>query len=704
MTDLFCRGCGAKNKAGIQFCRNCGAKLISKVHEKEQVSYKLKHKHIVDKNKLLTFLKSKPAIILIIVFGAVIIFAVYANSTPNTVYSSSLSSVPNIMGNGQSSLNIPVTVSSKLNTQMGGVSVQASTNIGSVTGCTTAGNGKCNIVFTPPKQSTSSYADIEISVGSITQKVSVEIIPDSTSTLSLTFDNNQLLADGSSATQVDAKAYDNEGNAVPDGTQISFSLNPGGDGSLSQTNCNSIDGECKVTYTSSINPGTVSVKATSYSASTSQSITLQELPPSSISLTSSANSINADGQSTATITVNVVNKLKAPVENSVVQFSTFLGSVQSQCTTSSSGTCTVTFTAPNQAGTTQITGSVGGLSGSVSIILNPVSDVNVVQFSMTPDVGNPIVPAFALNHNYLNENMVSVTLSNTGSGSFTGTAQLEITGWSSTDTQDITIPSQGSTIVNFNPTLSSNAFSNLQEQSVSYQLTITSSNGNVVYQNTYPASITSFNTMDWATPMYGSTFNIQNNLIAAWVTPDATSIHQLLSQAAQYTSTNSIQGYILYSSGCGLLGLSSCDEFNTVYLQLQAIYNQLRADGMHYVNALQDFAGVQTVYTPTQSIAVNGANCIDGTLVFASAVSATGMDPIIELVPSHAFVCVREWGSGQDYNTVLCVETTLMGSGSSFSDAYNEGNSEFTNYKNSNQLGGVDVNQVLSSGVKSLPS
>lgn len=641
---------------------------------------------------------TRPIIAVVVVILA---YVVYANFTPNSVSSQYFSSVQTVVGNGRSNTQIPVTVYSKLGTTMGGITVQASTDAGTVTGCKTDSNGQCSIAFTPPMQSTSSYASITVSVNEITQKISIKINPDPTQRLSLQSDNNNLPADGSSATHIAVKAYDDSNSLtfVPDGTQISFSLNPAGEGSLSSTTCTTVNGGCSVTYTSSTTPGNVNIQANSYSAIASVQVTLETLQPSSISLSSSASSVKGDGKSTAIITAKVTNKINNPVSYATVHFNVDLGSVEQACTTDSSGACSVTYTSPNQAGSAQIEGYVNPISGyansihsSATITLTPVASLGV-QFS-TPYASNQIVPAFALNHAYLNENMTSIRLTNTGSGTFTGTVTLDIPGWATSDSQHISMPPSSSTTIYLNPNLNSQAFSNLQERPITYQLTITDSNGILVYQNAYSGSITSFNTMDWGDAQ-------TSNIITAWVTPGASVIHQLLSQAAQYLPGNSMQGYIKYPSGCGPLGALSCDELGTTYLQLQAIYNQLQAEGMHYVNAPQNFAGAQTVYTPTQSLAVRGANCIDGTLVFASALAATGMRPIIALVPGHAFVCVFEWSNS---NTVLCVETTMIGEGSSFSDAYQVGNSEFASYLGTSPLNLIYVDQILSSGVKSLPS
>ncbi len=632
------------------------------------------------------------AVIIVALIGA---YLFVQNSTPNHISSMYSSSIQNFIGNGKSSYQIPVSLFSNLNTPISGASIQASTNGGSVSGCTTDNSGSCEVIFTPPKQATPSYINITLSIGSITKTILVKVNPDPTTKLVLSAINPSLPADGSSSTTIIVRAYDNQSSPVPDGTQVTFSLS--GSGSLSSTSCATVNGKCQVTYTASIFPGNITISATSYNATASTNITLQPLTPSSVSLTALNNSINGNGYSTTIITAKVTNRLGNPVGNTKVSFYTNEGNIQNYCTTDSSGSCSVVYTAPNLAGQATINAYIysnSSISSGITISLLPTTSLSV-QFAMTPYVGNPIVPAFAINTAYLQTNMTTIEISNSGSGTFMGTVTLQIPSWSSPVSQDITIPPGSSIILHLNLPLSSQVFSNLQAQTVTYQLTVTDSKGNVVYQNSYPANLTSFNTMDWFGGLY-------DNLIAAWVQPTAPAIHQLVANASLNLPGKAMVGYSeTYPSGCGLLGLSPCNASETTNLQLQAIYNQLQSEGMHYVNAPTDFYGEQTVYTPVQSLAAGGENCIDGTLVFASATVAIGMQTYIALVPGHAFVCVQTTSNS---HIVDCIETTMMGGGASFSQAESEGDTEFTSYQNAGELNLINVNQVLDSGVKQLPA
>jgi hypothetical protein len=99
--------------------------------------------------------------------------------------------------------------------------------------------------------------------------------------------------------------------------------------------------------------------------------------------------------------------------------------------------------------------------------------------------------------------------------------------------------------------------------------------------------------------------------------------------------------------------------------QMAAIYQALHARGMQYVNVPQDFfANAQNVKFPVESLKTSSANCIDGTLIFASALEAMGMRPGIAMLSNHAFITVLADPSADPCNigNWLPMETTMVSS------------------------------------------
>jgi hypothetical protein len=95
---------------------------------------------------------------------------------------------------------------------------------------------------------------------------------------------------------------------------------------------------------------------------------------------------------------------------------------------------------------------------------------------------------------------------------------------------------------------------------------------------------------------------------------------------------------------------------------------------MSYVNTPTAFGpdAVQKVKLPKETLETLSGNCIDGAVLFASAIEALGMHPYIVLLPNHAFVA---WEVKPGSGIIDGLETTMVGS-ASFEDAWEYGNKE----------------------------
>jgi hypothetical protein len=138
--------------------------------------------------------------------------------------------------------------------------------------------------------------------------------------------------------------------------------------------------------------------------------------------------------------------------------------------------------------------------------------------------------------------------------------------------------------------------------------------------------------------------------MGAWVTPNDPAVEQFLGVAKQR-----------------LVGRQSFSgPQSTTLAQVQALYDELKARGMAYVmdpavNSDQ-FIGQRT-RLPSEVLATTDAQCLEGTLLFASLLEAIGLKPIIVTVPGHAFI---GWhASAKDPKDVQAyfVETTMVHTG-----------------------------------------
>ncbi|MFZ8431498.1 hypothetical protein ACO1MU_14375, partial [Staphylococcus aureus] len=78
---------------------------------------------------------------------------------------------------------------------------------------------------------------------------------------------------------------------------------------------------------------------------------------------------------------------------------------------------------------------------------------------------------------------------------------------------------------------------------------------------------------------------------------------------------------------------------------------------------MQDGVSSQHVRFIDDSVRVRQANCIDGTVLFASILRKIGIDPLIVLVPGHAFLGFYLDGQRRQ---IAFLETTMMTSTNPF--------------------------------------
>jgi len=111
-------------------------------------------------------------------------------------------------------------------------------------------------------------------------------------------------------------------------------------------------------------------------------------------------------------------------------------------------------------------------------------------------------------------------------------------------------------------------------------------------------------------------------------------------------------------------------------LQVMTIYNALKEDyQISYVNLDSTFESmgyVQRISTPDVSLGLHSANCIDGAVLFASALEAISMRPYIVMVPGHAYLA---WATSDDTEEIHALDTTII-STNTFEEALAAGQEE----------------------------
>jgi len=143
--------------------------------------------------------------------------------------------------------------------------------------------------------------------------------------------------------------------------------------------------------------------------------------------------------------------------------------------------------------------------------------------------------------------------------------------------------------------------------------------------------------------------------LAAWVTPRAPAVEQLLGEAARRYLENRFLGY----QGAW----SEAEGAKVVREQARAIFMALKeVVHLSYVSAPLALGAAeeqitQRVRLPADSLATGTANCLEGAVLFASLLAAAGIDPLIVIIPGHALVAWRVW---RDADNLELLDTTKI--------------------------------------------
>ena len=163
-------------------------------------------------------------------------------------------------------------------------------------------------------------------------------------------------------------------------------------------------------------------------------------------------------------------------------------------------------------------------------------------------------------------------------------------------------------------------------------------------------------------------WNDLTKYFGAFVTPNEPELMSFLSAPAKLRSD-------------GLVGYQGKET--DVEAQAEALFNALKERGIKYVNSVIAFSPEegtrnQRVRLPRESLDSKTANCIDGTVLFASLLEGISLNPAIVVVPGHAFVGWQIWDNKDEWHYL---ETTMIGGAYTFAQARNSATSMAETFK-----------------------
>jgi hypothetical protein len=277
--------------------------------------------------------------------------------------------------------------------------------------------------------------------------------------------------------------------------------------------------------------------------------------------------------------------------------------------------------------------------------------------------------------------------------------ESEISGFTDAATDTITISGGGTKEVRQNPRLTTAAIDSLTSQkeadlhvTISY---LDAGQRRTIVDQTNRTLVTSRRDFPWT--INGMSQQMDYDLLAAMVTPTDPGVEQLIRAAADFDPNGVMtSGYDSQQDSTGTVSQRIAD----IWQAEDATYK------LTYISTTDSFASTssQRIRLPAEVLQQSSGNCIELTLLYASAVEALGMQPSVVIVPGHAYVAVRADDTGDSY---YFVETTMIGH-DTISDALAEGLSEWNEAQahvagGDTDYGWVDISEQRGRGITPIP-
>lgn len=295
----------------------------------------------------------------------------------------------------------------------------------------------------------------------------------------------------------------------------------------------------------------------------------------------------------------------------------------------------------------------GGSSVTPTTAAQPKDRAAQPTYSVIAGLDGEIFPVFANYASMRQPNqrewgVVSVRIVNSSDKPLHNRVSVQIPGWSDQEIQTVELAAGESRTFAFAPTFSDRLFRNREILAATAAVSVTDSAGKVVYQTTAPVRLRSSNDIYW-----GPNFEFAD-YIASWVTPHDPEVERILSRAKESMPGRRLPGYEE--------GKSAAQQEKMTRLQAAAIYRALQQKGVSYVKSSLTFGRnldvSERIRTPGETLLQSSANCVDGVVMYASLFENLGMDPVVVLIPGHAYVGVRVAKNSSKY---LFIETALTG-------------------------------------------
>lgn len=193
-----------------------------------------------------------------------------------------------------------------------------------------------------------------------------------------------------------------------------------------------------------------------------------------------------------------------------------------------------------------------------------------------------------------------------------------------------------------------------------------------VYEQSYPTSILPRDHLPLRRLIGNDHATDTFNNSAAWITPNAPEIDAFLKKAKARMPKRTFTG-----------------TQSETLPQVQALFEELRAMGVSYVmdpDAFAENVFVQRTRLPAEVLATTNAQCLEGTLLYATLFEAIGLEPVLVFVPGHAFVAWKTSKYDKGLPSIMFLETTMTGGDKPFLKAVTRGFDQFQEHSKANNF------------------
>ncbi|HZS26372.1 MAG TPA: hypothetical protein VFB76_04015 [Candidatus Angelobacter sp.] len=245
--------------------------------------------------------------------------------------------------------------------------------------------------------------------------------------------------------------------------------------------------------------------------------------------------------------------------------------------------------------------------------------------------------------------LATLSIANTATKPVLQIITAEVRGWSEQLQQTAVIGPHEVRTFNLDPELLAQAYDNGEMRQATLMVQVQDPATGRTFAQQRPVFLHSASDLFWGRKFANA------QLLARWVTPHDDRVLQLVSSAERLIPGRHLRGYNI---------IPGTKLETQVRAQARAVFEAMRRSGISYVSSIYTFGNypdeTQRIRLPRETLQLSNANCIDVSVAFASAMENLGMQPVVVIVPGHAFTGVR---LGPNSQKILYLDLTVLPQG-----------------------------------------